>query len=155
MSRLCRERRALMPALGTARRSKIASDLDRPRGFAVVIQADAPLFLADKPVSPLWGAGSALPRRLAGDGITRIGHFAALGEAVPASRRGRTGLYLAPLACGKDDRGIAPYPRARPISAETAFARDCADRESLMQALQPLYERVAARLQGPDMPSRR
>jgi DNA polymerase-4 len=35
--------------------AKIASDLDKPRGFAVLSRGDAPAFFADKPVSLLWG----------------------------------------------------------------------------------------------------
>src|SRR5262249_49745019 len=37
--------------------AKIASDLDKPRGFAVIGRAEAGAFLADKPVGLLWGVG--------------------------------------------------------------------------------------------------
>lgn len=37
--------------------AKIASDLDKPRGFAVIGPAEARAFLADKPVGLLWGVG--------------------------------------------------------------------------------------------------
>ena len=53
--------------------AKIASDLDKPRGFAVIGRAEAKSFLSDKPVGMLWGVGPAMRQRLAGDGITLIG----------------------------------------------------------------------------------
>ncbi|MGH7037093.1 MAG: DNA polymerase IV [Stellaceae bacterium] len=126
--------------------AKIASDLDKPRGFAVLSRADAPTFLADKPVSLLWGVGAALARHLAADGIARIGQLAALGEAELAARYGRTGARLARLACGEDERAVLADVRTRSISAETTFARDQADRETLEQALSPLCAQVAIRL---------
>src|SRR6266700_1985729 len=39
--------------------AKLASDLDKPRGFAVIGRAEAIGFLADKPVGWLWGVGGA------------------------------------------------------------------------------------------------
>jgi DNA polymerase-4 len=50
--------------------AKIASDLDKPRGFAILSRSEATAFLANKPVALLWGVGAAMQRRLAGDGIT-------------------------------------------------------------------------------------
>src|ERR1044071_4595407 len=70
--------------------AKLASDLDKPRGFAVIGRAEAKSFLADKPVGWLWGVGGAMQRRLAADGITRIGQLAALEARDLAARYGRT-----------------------------------------------------------------
>ena len=63
--------------------AKIASDLDKPRAFAVIGRAEAKFFLADKPVSLLWGVGKAMQKRRGKDGILRIGELA-------PHRRGRT-----------------------------------------------------------------
>ncbi len=126
--------------------AKLASDLDKPRGFAVIGRGEAPEFLADKPVGWLWGVGSAMQRRLAADGIVRIGQLRALDPRELAQRYGRIGLRLAQLARGEDDRRVEPDGRARSISAETTFARDEADAEALAGALWPLCETVAERL---------
>ncbi|HEX3952194.1 MAG TPA: DNA polymerase IV [Stellaceae bacterium] len=126
--------------------AKLASDLDKPRGFAVIGRAEATAFLADKPVGWLWGVGGAMQRRLAADGITRIGQLRALDPRDLAQRHGRIGLRLAQLARGDDDRRVDPEGRARTISAETTFARDFADAAELARVLLPLCERVAERL---------
>jgi DNA polymerase IV len=126
--------------------AKIASDLDKPRGFAVLSRAEAPGFFADKPVSLLWGVGAAMQRRLARDGITLIGQLADLGDHELASRYGRPGARIARLARGEDARHVLAHPPAHSISAETTLAQDEADAEVLARALWPLCERVSARL---------
>src|SRR5438874_10774713 len=126
--------------------AKLASDLDKPRGFAVIGQAEARGFLADKPVGWLWGVGGAMQRRLAADGIMRIGQLSALDPREVGQRYGRIGIRLAQLARGDDNRRVDPEGRARSISAETTFARDEADAEALARTLWPLCEKVATRL---------
>ncbi|HLY45882.1 MAG TPA: DNA polymerase IV, partial [Stellaceae bacterium] len=126
--------------------AKLASDLDKPRGFAVIGRAEAADFLADKPVGWLWGVGGAMQRRLAADGIMRIGQLRAQDPRDLAQRYGRNGVRLWHLAGGEDARRVDPDERARSISAETTFARDEADAEALAGALWPLCERVADRL---------
>src|SRR5262249_2508766 len=49
--------------------AKIASDLDKPRGFAVLGGAEARAFLAPKPVGFIWGVGKASEARLKRDGF--------------------------------------------------------------------------------------
>ncbi len=128
--------------------AKIASDLDKPRGFAVLSRDEAPAYLADKPISLLWGVGAALQRRLAGDGIALVGQLAALGERELAARYGRIGTRLARLAQGVDDRAVLAHVPARSISAETTLARDEADAQALAHALWPLCNRVSANLKA-------
>jgi DNA polymerase-4 len=126
--------------------AKIASDLDKPRGFAVLSRSEAPAFLAGKPVSLLWGVGTAMQRRLAGDGITLIGQLAEIGGRELASRYGRMGARLAHLARGEDDRAVLAHVPAHTISAETTLAQDECDASVLARALWPLCERLSARL---------
>jgi DNA polymerase-4 len=60
--------------------AKVASDLDKPRGFAIIGRAEAQAFLADKPVRLLWGVGPALERKLHRDGIMRVGQLREFAE---------------------------------------------------------------------------
>ena len=131
--------------------AKIASDLDKPRGFAVLSRDQAPLFFADKPVALLWGVGAAMQRRLAADGITLVGQLAGLGERELASRYGRLGARLARLARGEDGRAVSAHALAQSISAETTLPRDEADARALSAFLWPLCERVSARLKDASM----
>ena len=127
--------------------AKIASDIDKPRGFAVIGRAETVDFLASKSVALIWGVGSALQQRLARDGITEIAHLQARPERELIGRYGAIGRRLARLARGEDDRAVDPEAPMKSISAETTFARDIAHYEGLAQALRPLCERVAQRLE--------
>ena len=128
--------------------AKIASDLDKPRGFAIIGRDDASSFLADKPVGLLWGVGAAMQRRLAADGIALIGQLRALDDREMARRYGKMGLRLAHLARGEDPRQVEAISRAKSISAETTFAHDESDEEVLARTLWPLCEQVSARLKS-------
>src|SRR5262249_19413023 len=52
--------------------AKIASDLDKPRGFAVLGGGEARAFLAPKPVGFIWGVGKASEARLKRDGFFTV-----------------------------------------------------------------------------------
>src|SRR5947207_15928534 len=60
--------------------AKIASDLDKPRGFAVLGREEARGFLGAKPVTFIWGVGKTMQARLAADGFHRIADLAACQE---------------------------------------------------------------------------
>ena len=73
--------------------AKIASDLDKPRGFSVIGGAEAQAFLADRPVSILPGVGPQFARTLVSDGFRTVGDLRA--------RRPRTWRpATASTACG-------------------------------------------------------
>ena len=128
--------------------AKIASDLDKPRGFAVIGRGDATGFLANKPVGLLWGVGAAMQRRLAADGIALIGQLRALDDGELARRYGKMGARLARLARGDDARHVEATSRTKSISAETTFARDESDFDALSKTLWPLCEEVSGRLKN-------
>jgi DNA polymerase-4 len=53
--------------------AKIASDLDKPRGFAVLSPEEAPAFLATRPITQIFGVGKVSEKRFHKDGITTVG----------------------------------------------------------------------------------
>lgn len=126
--------------------AKIASDLDKPRGFAAIGRAEARAFLADRPVGLLWGVGKALQRRLAEDGIVRIGELARIGEAELVARYGRIGRRLFLFSRGEDDRPVDPDREAKSVSSEITLDEDVADLERLRPILWRLAETVARRM---------
>jgi DNA polymerase-4 len=126
--------------------AKIASDLDKPRGFAVIGRAEAQDFLADRPVSLIWGVGKALEAHLARDGITRIGELRRFDEAVLVARYGAMGRRLHAFCRGEDRRRIDTDAPIKSISSETTFDRDLSRPDDLAAELWPLCETVARRL---------
>jgi len=107
--------------------AKIASDLDKPRGFAVLGGGEAAAFLAPKPVALIFGVGRIAQQRLARDGLRTIGDLQRAGESELRRRYGAEGVRLFRLARGLDDRPVHAEREAKSISAETTFDRDIAD----------------------------
>ncbi|QCO17071.1 DNA polymerase IV (plasmid) [Azospirillum brasilense] len=126
--------------------AKIASDLEKPRGFSVIGRGQALDFLAPKPVSILWGVGPVLQRKLQSDGIRTVGDLRGWTEIDLVRRHGKMGRLLHRFARGQDDRRVEPESPSKSISAETTFDWETADKAALKDALLPLAETVARRL---------
>ena len=126
--------------------AKVASDIDKPRGFAVLGARDAPAFLASKPVSFIFGVGAVSAARYARDGFNRIADLQRAGEMELMRRYGEEGRRLSRLAHGIDERKVDPARETKSISSETTFERDIADFRTLERILWNLTEEVSARL---------
>jgi DNA polymerase-4 len=128
--------------------AKIASDLDKPRGFSVLAASEAPEFLAPRPVTFIWGVGKATGAALARAGFRTIADLQRVGETELMGRFGAEGLRLARLAHGIDVRAVNPDRETKSVSAETTFSTDIADFRSLERRLWELCEKVSARLKA-------
>ena len=126
--------------------AKIASDLDKPRGFSVIGRGEARTFLAEKTVGLLWGVGKAMRERLARDGITTIGELARFDEAELVARYGKMGRRLSMCSRGEDDREVDPNSDAKSLSSEITLDRDASEFAELRPILWKLAETVARRM---------
>jgi DNA polymerase IV len=131
--------------------AKVASDLDKPRGFAVLSGAEAPSFLAPKPASFIYGVGKASMARLARDGFHHIADLQRVSEIELARRYGEEGRRLARLARGIDDRTVSADRETKSVSSETTFERDLSDFRSLEKILWSQTEEVSARLKAKEL----
>ncbi|MFN4286949.1 MAG: DNA polymerase IV [Brevundimonas sp.] len=125
--------------------AKIASDLDKPRGFQVIGAAEAVGFLAPRPVSILPGVGTVMARQLHSDGYPSIGDLAAADLKTLVTAYGEWGLRLHELAHARDARRVNPERDRKGMSAETTFNEDLSDIEALRAELWPLCEKLAMR----------
>lgn len=122
--------------------AKIASDLEKPRGFSVIGRGEARAFLAPRPVRDIHGVGPAMEKRLTADGFVTIGDLQQANPMDLKTRYGASGQWLARIVQGEDHRAVTPDRESKSISAETTFDRDRANLGELMEALTPLAERV-------------
>jgi len=128
--------------------AKLASDLDKPRGFAFIRAEEAIERLAPLAVGRLWGVGKIAQARLAKLGFAKIGDLQRLDETSAIRQIGEDGRRLWRLAHGVDARKVSPERDAKSLSAETTFEADIADPAELERALLRLSERVAKRLKA-------
>lgn len=131
--------------------AKIASDLDKPRGFAVLDQEDGYRLLADKPVSFIFGVGPATQQRLAQRGFRLVSDIQRAEETELMKQFGPEGRRLWRLAHGIDERKVTPDRDAKTISAETTFETDIRDFASLERVLWRLTEKVSSRLKASEL----
>ncbi len=134
--------------------AKLASELDKPRGFAVIGTAEAKSFLRDKPVSIIRGAGKVLAMRLERDGFATIGQLQDSDPHDLANRYGATGLWLARIAQAQDQRPVDPGGEMKTISSETTFNSDLSSLPDLEAVLWRRAERVSARAKNYELSGR-
>jgi DNA polymerase-4 len=126
--------------------AKVASDLDKPRGFAALDQEQARALLKDKPVGFIFGVGPATQERLSQRGFRTIGDLQLADEIELMKQFPSDGRRLWRLARGIDDRAVVPDRGAKTISSETTFETDISDFATLEKLLWRLSEKVSARL---------
>jgi DNA polymerase IV len=125
--------------------AKIASDLQKPRGFSVVGKAETGAFLAAQPIGIIWGVGKAMQAKLAQDGLTRISQLQTMDQRDLMKRYGSLGLRLHDLSRGNDFRDVSLNDRTKSISAETTFDADISDYKELEAIVWRLCEKVSRR----------
>jgi DNA polymerase-4 len=131
--------------------AKIASDLDKPRGFATLDQDDAVAMLADRPVSFIYGVGPATAEKLSQRGFRKISDLQRADETDLMKQFGGEGRRLWRLARGIDDRLVVADRGAKTISNETTFNEDIRDYATLEKILWRLSEKVSSRLKSSEL----
>jgi DNA polymerase-4 len=130
--------------------AKVASELDKPNGFAVIGKIGVAEFLAPKSVGIIPGIGPVFQKRLEEKGIKRIGDLQQRDPRELERLLGDEGLKLSRLAHGEDHRTVTPNGDSKSVSAETTFNTDISDHDALNQILLELSEKVALRLRRSD-----
>ncbi len=134
--------------------AKIASDLDKPRGFSVIGRAETAAFLRDKPVRIIWGVGEAGQTALSQAGIRTIADLLRWDRRDLQARFGSLGDRLWSLARGEDNRPVNRDEKMKSISSETTFDEDTGDADILDGHLWRLSEKVSDRAKAKDLAGR-
>jgi DNA polymerase-4 len=125
--------------------AKVASDLDKPRGFAVIGKAGTAEFLAGKPVRMIWGVGAAGQAALEDAGIRTFSDLLRWDRRDLGARFGSMGDRLYFLARGEDRRRVSAHAPVKSISNETTFNEDTHDADILDGHIWRMAEKVASR----------
>ncbi len=126
--------------------AKVASDMEKPRGFTVVPPGTEAEFLAPLPVERLPGVGPVLLGQLRDRGVRTVGDLARVPSHLLSLSFGEWGRMLAHAARGEDRRRVEPQQTVKSISRETTFPEDVTDPEVLESTLVALTEDVCRRL---------
>ena len=125
--------------------AKLASDMNKPRGFSVIGVAETMTLLAAKPVGAIWGVGQAMQTSLDKRGIKSIGQLQTMDRTDLMRQYGKMGARLFHLSRGEDWREVNTNDEAKSISAETTFFEDISEYAELEAKLWGLCQRVSKR----------
>ena len=134
--------------------AKVASDLNKPRGFSVIGKAETDDFLRDKPVKMIWGVGKVMQASLEKAGIRTFADLLRWERSDLVARYGSMGERLWHLARGQDKRRISAHEPVKSISKETTFNVDTSDPEILDGHIWRLAEQVSDRAKAKSLAGR-
>jgi DNA polymerase-4 len=127
--------------------AKIASDMNKPRGFAVIGGSDALEVIGAMPVSVLPGVGPVMGRKLEELGLKLVSDLRAASEADLIHRFGLWARRMKAYALGEDGRRVSgERGKSVTIGAETTFINDLRTLAQMEEQLRPLCDTVARRL---------
>ena len=134
--------------------AKVASDLNKPRGFSIIGKAETDDFLYDNPVKMIWGVGKVMQGSLEKAGFRTFADLLRWERSDLVARFGSMGDRLWHLARGQDKRRISAHEPVKSISKETTFNVDTSDPEILDGHIWRLAEQVSDRAKAKSLAGR-
>jgi len=148
------ERTGLTASVGVAENklvAKIASDLNKPDGLAVVTADNCHEQLDPLPVSVIPGIGKQTLSRLHKVGIRTVADLRLAHDRDIEPIFGRYSRRTRDRAAGIDSRPVMPSREEKSISAEETFEQDLVDRGDMDSELLALSETTAQRLRKAEL----
>ena len=128
--------------------AKVASDLNKPKGFSIIGKKEAKTFLSERSISDVIGVGKQLQTRLVRDGISQIKHLQNKDVAKLVQKYGKIGVRLSSFSNGIDPRPVNPTSIVKSISTETTFNIDITGFKNLKPILWTLCEKLSSRMKN-------
>ncbi|RYC20168.1 DNA polymerase IV [Ciceribacter ferrooxidans] len=122
--------------------AKMASDLNKPNGQAVITPRNGPGFVERLPIKKFHGVGPATAEKMHRLGIETGADLKAQTLAFLVQHFGKSGPYFYGIARGIDNREVRPDRVRKSVGAEDTFAEDIHSFELAREGLRPLIEKV-------------
>jgi len=122
--------------------AKMASDLNKPNGQAVITPKNGPAFVEALAVKKFHGVGPATAERMRKYGIETGLDLKSKSLAFLQEHFGKSGPYFYGIARGIDERRVRPDRIRKSVGAEDTFSEDINDLEPATAELTPLAEKV-------------
>ena len=122
--------------------AKMASDLNKPNGQAVITPKYGPAFVEALPVKKFHGVGPATADKMHRLGIETGADLKTKDISFLQQHFGKSGPYFHGIARGVDERQVRPDRVRKSIGSEDTFDQDIHAIEPAREELQPLIEKV-------------
>lgn len=120
--------------------AKIASDINKPNGIAVITPAEAERFIGTLPIERFHGIGKATAKRLHTMGISNGADLRQVTAAVLVEEFGKRGQFYHDIAHGCDERPVKSERTHKSVGSETTFRENLDDDAKLRSHI---YEQCA------------
>ena len=127
--------------------AKIASDLNKPNGKAIILPEQAAAFLETLPVRKFHGVGKVTAEKMYSLGIRTGADLKAVSLESLTQQFGKVGKYYYHAVRGIDERPVRPDRPRKSVSAETTFSENKQTIEELRDAIQQVAERLMKRIE--------
>jgi DNA polymerase-4 len=122
--------------------AKMASDLNKPNGQAVITPKNGPAFVEALRINKFHGVGPATAERMRKYGIETGADLKSKSLAFLQEHFGKSGPYFYGIARGIDERQVKPDRIRKSVGAEDTFIEDIIDLDLATAELRPLAEKV-------------
>jgi DNA polymerase IV len=146
---LIRQQTGLTASVGVAENkflAKLASDMNKPDGLAVIRAEDVERLLPPMSVGRIWGIGQKTEARLAEVGVRTIADLRKMPRELIDGRLGSSAEHFLELAWGRDDRQVVADSERKSIGHEQTFGVDVGDPARIFEVIVEQVEQVAWRL---------
>jgi DNA polymerase IV len=126
--------------------AKIASDINKPDGLAVITPDQAEAFIERLPIGKFFGIGKATEKKMTGLGIHSGADLKMWSEPDLVRHFGKSGLFYYQISRGIDERPVKPDRIRKSVGAENTFDSDVHDMGWMKNYLSELSVEVARRL---------
>ncbi len=128
--------------------AKMASDLNKPNGQAVITPRNSPLFVEGLAVKKFHGVGPATAAKMERLGILTGADLKTKSLAFLQEHFGKSGRWYYNIARGIDDRQVQPDRPRKSIGSEDTFMTDIFDLQAAHTEIVPLVEKVWRQCEG-------
>ncbi len=122
--------------------AKMASDLNKPNGQAVITPKNGPAFVEQLAVKKFHGVGPATAEKMHRLGIETGADLKERSLEFLAEHFGKSGPYFYGIARGIDERQVRPDRVRKSVGAEDTFSQDITNLDLAIAELKPLADKV-------------
>ncbi|PWJ73357.1 DNA polymerase-4 [Pseudaminobacter salicylatoxidans] len=122
--------------------AKMASDLNKPNGQAVITPKAGPEFVANLPVKKFHGVGPATAAKMERLSIVTGADLRSKPLEFLQANFGKSGNWYYRISRGIDEGAVQPNRERKSVGAEDTFAEDIFDFEAAKSELKPLADKV-------------
>ena len=134
--------------------AKMASDLNKPNGQAVITPKNGPAFVEGLAVKKFHGVGPATAAKMERLGVLTGADLKAKSLAFLQEHFGKSGAWYYNISRGVDDRPVRPDRERKSVGAEDTFMTDLFDLDAARAENSPLIDKVWRHCEAKDLHGR-